>query len=361
MIGVTSATHAYLAGRDETRHPETCADGPSIGLGGDVARCHPMNPLLDEKNRRVLVIDDLQSIHDDFRKILLARASGDDGEPLLFGLPRRTGGPRFKIDSAFQGQQGFEKVQLAIAEGRPYAVAFVDVRMPPGWDGIETAEKLWSVDPDLQIVICTAFSDYSWNEMVQRLGQSDRMLILRKPFENIEVLQMATSLTEKRYLLDQMRASRCAAPGTAANRILELENALAEIKRSVTGHEVSEADLREELAMLRLICARVPVGIWLVDAAGRCRYANEHWATMSGLSVERTLGDGWARAVHPDDLVRVARNWITNCTADGTEEFRLVRPDQSVQWVRLRCVPGRDDAGSITNRIFLFEEAAAQK
>ena len=69
--------------------------------------------------------------------------------------------------------------------------------MPPGWDGVETIEKLWQVDSELQTVICTAFADYSWQEMVARLGRSDRLLILKKPFDPIEVRQLASALTEK--------------------------------------------------------------------------------------------------------------------------------------------------------------------
>ena len=68
----------------------------------------------------------------------------------------------FEIDLALQGKEGLQRVQQALAEGRPYAMAFIDVRMPPGWDGIETTGRIWRVDPDLQVVICTACSDYPW-------------------------------------------------------------------------------------------------------------------------------------------------------------------------------------------------------
>jgi two-component system sensor histidine kinase/response regulator len=101
-----------------------------------------------------------------------------------------------------------EMVQRALAEGRPYAMAFMDVRMPPGWDGIETTARIWAVDPDLQIVICTAYSDYSWGETIARLGQSDRLVILKKPFDNVEALQLATALTEKWELGRQARRQK---------------------------------------------------------------------------------------------------------------------------------------------------------
>ena len=76
----------------------------------------------------------------------------------------------FELESAFQGKEALEKTIIGIAAGKPYALAFVDVRMPPGWDGIETIEHLWQVDPALQVVVCTAYSDYSWEKMTVRLG-----------------------------------------------------------------------------------------------------------------------------------------------------------------------------------------------
>lgn len=154
--------------------------------------------------KRILVIDDNAAIHDDFRKILGARERNDKLDDLaaaLFDEPETSVNSDFyEIDSALQGQEGFAKLQAAVDAGRPYGVAFVDVRMPPGWDGIETTEKLWSIDPNLQVVLCTAYSDYSWAEMTERLGGTDRLLLLKKPFENMEVLQLASTLSQKRQL-----------------------------------------------------------------------------------------------------------------------------------------------------------------
>src|SRR5439155_410291 len=162
------------------------------------------------KNRRILVIDDNRAIHDDFRKILCPRDLTDSNlesfEQALFGevkeVPRRV---RFDIDSAYQGQEGLEMARQALAAGKPYATAFIDVRMPPGWDGLETVAKIWEVDPDLQVVICSAYSDYSWAEMLAKLGQTDRLVILKKPFDPIEAQQLAQALTEKWRLLQEAR------------------------------------------------------------------------------------------------------------------------------------------------------------
>ncbi|MBI5382923.1 MAG: response regulator [Opitutae bacterium] len=151
---------------------------------------------------RILVIDDTAAIHEDFRKILRPEPTPN---PRLHAALSAVLGPReettrrknFEVDFAFQGQEGLDLLRLAKAANRPYALAFVDMRIPPGWDGIETIRHLWQEDPSLQAVICTAYSDYSWNQTLQALGHTDNLVILKKPFDNIEVLQLAHALTQK--------------------------------------------------------------------------------------------------------------------------------------------------------------------
>ena len=152
-------------------------------------------------NRRVLVIDDNEAIHEDFRKVLCSSLASaqtlDLLESELLGGTGAAAVPKFEMDSAFQGEEGVRKAQLAQSSGRPYALAFVDMRMPPGWDGLKTIEHLWRVDPAIQVVICSAHSDYEWNEVMARLNHSDKLLVLRKPFEPIEVQQSASALCQK--------------------------------------------------------------------------------------------------------------------------------------------------------------------
>jgi signal transduction histidine kinase len=158
------------------------------------------------QHRRILLIDDLPSIHEDFHKILsytMVASDLDEAETTLFGTASPPPAVGFELDSAYQGQEGVAKVRVSLQAGQPYALAFVDMRMPPGWDGIETIEHLWQEDPRLQVVICTAYSDYAWKEVLARLDMRDRLLILKKPFDNIEVCQLANTLTQKWALTRQ--------------------------------------------------------------------------------------------------------------------------------------------------------------
>src|ERR1035441_10105162 len=180
--------------------------GPDAGRASSwncrAERCMAKHPEIGAP--RLLVIDDNVAIHQDFLKVLGStpeKAAEDEflaAEAALFGEPVEVSErPTFTIDSAHQGQEGVEKVRQALEEGHPYSMAFVDMRMPPGWDGLQTIEHLWAVDPHIQVVICSAQADYDWMDVVQRLGHSDQLLVLRKPFEPIEVLQCANSLTSK--------------------------------------------------------------------------------------------------------------------------------------------------------------------
>jgi CheY-like chemotaxis protein len=168
-----------------------------------------MNKFVSEKNRRLLVVDDNPTIHQDFRKILELAPFADDGlddlETVFQGVSRPNDRDGFEIDSAFQGVEGLNKVLDALKAGQPYALAFVDMRMPPGWDGVETIAQLWQADPRLQIVICTAYSDYSWDQIIQQLGNRDNLAVLKKPFDNVEVLQLAEALTRKWLLTQELQ------------------------------------------------------------------------------------------------------------------------------------------------------------
>lgn len=162
---------------------------------------------------RILIVDDNRQIHDDFRKILCAPSPAPlaNLEEALFGEPSepRAHEPqerRFVLESAYQGQEGLQLLERGVANRDPFAVAFVDIRMPPGWDGIETTRRLWQEDPELQVVLCTAYSDYSWGQIVDQLGHTDRLLILKKPFDAAEVRQLALALTAKWAVLRKHEA-----------------------------------------------------------------------------------------------------------------------------------------------------------
>ena len=161
---------------------------------------------MPENKTRILIVDDNAEIHEDFKKILLlTKTTKNDAtielERDLFGIASRPDAAAmassYDIADAFQGEEAIAMVDQAEAEGKPFALAFMDVRMPPGIDGIETIERIWKKHPNIEMVICTAYSDYSWDQMLQKLGFTDHLLFIKKPFDGVGVKQIALAMTTK--------------------------------------------------------------------------------------------------------------------------------------------------------------------
>jgi len=213
------------------------------------------HPSLLETNHRVLLIDDNLAIHADFRKILADEdpelSALDKSRAALFGEAIEASPPAvFELDSAHQGEEGVAMLLHSIEQGRPYSLAFIDMRMPPGIDGLETAARLWKIDPELQIVICTAYSDHSWKEMIEKLGNSDRLLILKKPFDTIEVLQLTHALTAKWALSHVVNGRLADLKFLVAERTRDLETKNEQLHDEIAERIRAEARIREQATLL---------------------------------------------------------------------------------------------------------------
>jgi len=247
-------------------------------------------------NNRILIIDDNPDIHADFRKVL-GTAVPDAGAldsvmAQFFGeTAPATEQTSFQLDSCYQGREGLERVQRSIAEGRPYAMAFVDVRMPPGWDGVETITRIWEIDSSIQVVICTAYSDYSWQDIIARLGKSDRLVILKKPFDSIEVLQLAHAMTEKWLVTQQARQTLDDLNRLVNDRTRALQESNEKLKREVIERELAQEALRisEERLSKAFECSPLPVAILRLQDHGYVE-VNGAFLTVTGYDRTELLG-----------------------------------------------------------------------
>ncbi|MGH8329449.1 MAG: diguanylate cyclase domain-containing protein, partial [Pseudomonas sp.] len=272
-------------------------------------------------NRRILIIDDTPSIHEDFRKILGPEIECEQtlagAEEALFGtvqLDRLT----FQLDSAYQGQEALELVTRALAEGRPYAMAFTDMRMPPGWDGLETIEQLWKADPHLQIALCTAYSDYTWEDMAERLEFGDQLLVLKKPFDSLEIRQMASALTWKWQMAQD-----------AAMKVLSLEQTIeARVHELLKVSHLLQYDVLTELPNSTLLGDRLNQSLALSR-----RHDKQLAVMFLGLDRFKRINNALGHPAGDEILKRVGRNLVATVRESdsvfryGSDEFVVILAD----------------------------------
>jgi len=302
--------------------------------------------------RRILIIDDNQGIQDDFRKIAwsltrhrLPPAPGSlgDREAALFGAPALVATPELELEiaSALQGQEGTMMVRRSLAEERPFAVAFVDMRMPPGWDGFETTRRLLAEDPCIQVVVCTAYHDVGWPEMAGEIGVSDRVLVLKKPFDAIEVVQLMQSLGCSWELLRRTRAQRQRLEQLVGWRSAQLDAASA------------------RLASLLEAC---PLGIFACDAHGRLTLWNQAAQRILGWSLAE-FGAG-LEAADPHDgrrqLALLIRAWLADPLSAGSELSMRRRDGSLVELLVARNVL-RSAHGLVDGLVAMVSDISAQQ
>lgn len=167
--------------------------------------CKGLGSVNMRTNKRILLVDDNESIHRDIESILTGMSDSYDQEleeleGELFKDSKKKnseGALDYLIDHAYQGEEAVEMVEKADKAGKPYALIFMDVRMPPGIDGIQTIQRIWKEHPNIEMVICTAYSDYSLDKIIDKLGRTDKLLFMKKPFDATALKQSALTLTTK--------------------------------------------------------------------------------------------------------------------------------------------------------------------
>lgn len=295
----------------------------------------------DEQNR-ILVIDDNPAIHDDFRKILGGNKPPAEllsAEANFFGEENdHAPSPlNIQIDSAYQGEEGVAMVREASNAGTPYQVAFVDMRMPPGLDGLKTIEEVWRVDPRLEIVICTAFSDKTWNEIRERLNDTNQLLILKKPFDVIEVSQLAVALSEK-WNLARLAELHCGTLEQLVDkRSVQLKNA--------------ESALKEQNGFLQLATSISEVGYWRWDLqSNKQTWSDDIFRILGADAADTPTLKKYVAHHHVQDQAIVRLKIDETIQEQHPVEFkaRVVLPGGEIRHVLTKTVCEVDDNGHTT-------------
>ncbi len=216
----------------------------------------PTNGTNSNKGNRILIVDDNPDIHKDFKKILNYSNSAESNyieqlEESIFDEKMDNTNEMdvqdisYEIEDAYQGEEALKMVEKSLEEDNAYSLIFMDVRMPPGWNGIETITKIWEKDPFVEVVICTAYSDYSWNEIVYKFGPTDKLLFLKKPFHYIEVKQLALSLVRKWNLNKDLRHLINNLENEVKDRTKQLNKLLTELEKANKELESNNKKLAE--------------------------------------------------------------------------------------------------------------------
>ncbi|MHC4291098.1 MAG: ATP-binding protein [Planctomycetota bacterium] len=156
-----------------------------------------------EPNRRILLVDDEPRILEELEKVLAPTQKGSaelsELENRLFSNSetKQKSTIVYDVCCCRQGDEAVCKVQEAIEKEEPFAVAFIDIRMPPGPDGVSTAEQIRKLDPNIQIVMMTGYSDFDISEIANRIPPEDKLLYMQKPIHSQEIQQFALALTAK--------------------------------------------------------------------------------------------------------------------------------------------------------------------
>lgn len=318
---------------------------------------------MDFDNRRILLIDDMPGIHSDFRKILEpAQTSALDAvEAALFGdtTPQSHAQQAFELESAYQGEEGFQKAMAASQAGQPFSLAFVDMRMPPGWDGVQTIQELWKFDPRLQVVICTAYSDTSWESVLGTLKLSDRLLILKKPFDAIEVQQLARMLTDKWRLERLAERERATLEEAVAERTDQLRAANEALREDIARRERVEAEQRVAASVYQIMADSVAI----LNLDGTIRSINPAFTQLTGHAAEAAKGRSIGVLSAGEGRFSEADSTWSRTLESGqwTGELWSERADGSRFLADLRVVMQTDNTGQPAGFVCVFHDVTERR
>ena len=280
----------------------------------------------NQLQRRIIVIDDDSAIWQAYKSVLnYHKETQDSASNKIAALlcadetPKSQSSPIFNLQFSSQGQDGFAMVEQALADEDPFSVAFIDIRMPPGWDGMETAAKIRQVDPDVEIVIVTAYTDRSREEIVRKVGAPEKLLFLRKPFDPEELYQMALSLSEKWQL--------------------------------VKNQEAAQAALVNSEKRFRALVETTSDFVWEVDAQGRFTYCSPVSEKMYGFMSGELLGTVFFDLMTEKDA-SYHRQLFEQCLDAGTvfhaSERCCIKKDGEEVQIETNCSSVVDEQGVLT-------------
>ena len=238
------------------------------------------------KHFRVLVADDDSSILDLFQQVL-SRVETDRTVHLETGESERKLFQEFDVVTCQQGDEAVDAVKSSIKEGRPFSVAFIDIRMPTGPDGIWTAEQIRRLDDNIEILIMTGYSDVHPSDITRRVPPVHKLLYVQKPFYIQEIYQFASALSMKWHTERELQRVNKGLEQSVEARIQEFKKVNVELQIKFIELQQTQLALQKSEGKLNAMLLSVPDHISMMDKDLNILWANN---TAKKIFGERIVG-----------------------------------------------------------------------
>lgn len=307
-----------------------------------------------ERNRRVLIVDDDPQVHVIMQRVLstpppMARNSAVNIVPC-------------DPVSAMCGEEAERLARAAEDSDKPFAMAFVDMYMP-GLDGEATLSRLWHISPEMQMVLCTGAADSALARLLSRFGHTDQLIILKKPFEMLEVLQLANAMTAKWQHFVEAQGHMANLEQAVFERTEEARKALEKVQWELEERRKSESQLRRNEELLRLITDNAADLIAVVDAGGQRLYNSPSYERVLGYTPAELSRTNSLEQVHSDDRQRIERAW-REASLDGhgiNLEYRMRHKDGSWRTLESSGAAIRNERGEVEKLVLVARDITARK
>ena len=288
-------------------------------------------------NYRILVVDDQREIHQDFEEMLtpgLTAASTDDLAEVFTSEVDESFLPQFELLHARSGSEAYDVVKTAVETDNPIAVAYIDIRMPPGMDGIETTRRIRAIDENIEIVLMSAYTDKSLGEIVHEMKLLHKLLYIRKPFAREEIQQITLALAEKWNVESELEDK---------HRQLEISTQRLEAVLDSTGDAIA-----------------------MFDVAGHLQFANRGYEEMFELATEalkqmspESLGEHIKQYFQEPEHFKETEALLLAHPEKVLEEVTEVRRPERKMLYRFTA-PVHDIEQNVIGRIIVFRDISKE-
>jgi len=284
-------------------------------------------------NARILIVDDEQYILDLFDEIIspntfknAEKLGLSDLEFKLFGNKKadKTLG-NYELVKCQQGEDAIQEIERSLDEDNPFAIIFLDVRMPPGMNGISTAEKIRELDQDVEIVLITGYSDLEPRDFTSRIAPAHKLLYIQKPFHPQEIQQFIFALSAKWHLEKQLWELQSELQEQVHERTMEYINMNEKLQSDISDFKKTQNQLQASMALSQLITDNMTEMVAICNLEGKYQYISSSYRKVLGYYPENLLGKTILSIIHPEDATEIQNGIGNSSTWDEAINGKKVR------------------------------------